>query len=308
MIRYHETLLEPACDIVEPDFDVSRISHRLDGGIYLDTVTADGRLVDNQPTMIVTLPWSEFVARPDAKDRYAAIAQELEMRVIAIDNVGVSGKSRMPRSLGQDIKRGNFDGVSMLQWEALMNVDVNLGKSALAMFSYSLGGAIAMSLAKNAPRDLRFKSLVLAETVGVRPMTLKPLTSAFLKEMEAWKKYWPENPEWMHKPGNDPKMLGRMATHIAGHLTYPLGLTQGSLLDMVEVAVGHSVDEDTTVHVISGEKSTVSSVEDNAILAAKFNELGVSEVTQDVLLSESHGMIDSVNRLVPALENVLYRD
>lgn len=308
MIHYRGSHIEPARDIIKPDFEVSRVAHTLESGLNLETVAVDGRRTDDAPTMLITLPWSEFVARPDAQDRYAAIAHELEMKVIAVDNIGVSGKSRMPRSLGRDIKRGNFDGLSELQWEALLHVDASLGERALTMFSYSLGGVVALSLAKNAPENVQFESVVLAETVGVQPTSIRPLVSDFMKEMGSWKKYWPENPEWMHRPGNDPMMLGRMATHLAGHLNYPVGLAKGTVLDMVDHAVGKGVGEETRVHVMSGEKSIVSPVVDNMILADRFNKAGVSEVTQDVFLGESHGMIDSVNRLVPALENVIFRD
>jgi pimeloyl-ACP methyl ester carboxylesterase len=308
MMRYRETELVLARDIVRPDFEPEHRSHRLAGGLRLDTVTADGRTQADDPTILMTLPWSEFVARPDATDRYSIIADELGARVIAIDNLGVSGRSRLPHSIARDIRRGNFDSLSSAQWEALQQVDSYLGKNALAMFSYSLGGIVAMSLAKNAPEEMHFDSLLLAETVGIKGRIIEDLGRAFMSEMEAWKKYWPENPTWMHQPGNDLKIIGRMATHMAGHISYPLGLAKGTLLEIAEHAYGRSIDSTTNVHVMSGEMSTVSPLADNLLLAEKFSELGVRHVTQDIFLGETHGMIDSVNRLVPALETVLFSE
>jgi pimeloyl-ACP methyl ester carboxylesterase len=252
----------------------------------------------------MTLPWSEFVARPDATDRYAIIADELNARVIAIDNLGVSGQSKLPRSMARDVRRGNFDGLSSVQWEALRQVDCHLGQCALAMFSYSLGGMVAMSLAKNAPDDIYFHSVMMAETVGVEASSVADLGLSFAREMGEWKKYWHENPSFMHQPGNDSKIIGRMATHMTGHSFYPIGLAKGTLLETIEQAFGRSIDDATEVNIMSGEMSVVSPVANNGLLAEKFSELGVEHVTQDVFLGESHGMIDSVNRLVPALQTV----
>jgi pimeloyl-ACP methyl ester carboxylesterase len=308
MIHYHETKLVPAIDIVPPDFESEHRVHHLESGVRLNTITADGRKNDSDPTFIATLPWSEFVTRPDAADRYAIIADELDARVIAVDNLGVNGRSRIPRTIARDIRQGNFDGLSSVQWEALHEIDTNLGQTALSLFGYSLGGTVAMSLAKNAPTGIHFDSLLMAETVGVKSRSPRSLGRAFLAEMKEWEKYWPENPEWMHGPKNDPKMIGRIATHLPGHIYYPLGLSRGTLLQTVEDAYGKSIDSTTKVHVMSGEMSIVSPISDNLLLASKFIEIGVEQVSMNVFLGESHGMIDSVNRLVPALETAFFNE
>lgn len=287
----------------EPDNQAVLNTRTTDEGYCFDVSTVDSRTAESGETMVQMLAWSGYTARPDEIDRSRIIADTLSTRLISVDNLGVGeGTSRIPSDIRRELQHGDFESVSRLQWEALMQDETVRNLGNLSVIGYSLGAGMAASFAATAPEGIHIDRLFLWETVGVRRQPVTMLTAKFGVEALKWNRYFPENPEWMHRPGNDPTMLSRMKAAPAGYSDYPRGLAHGTVLaDLIQAREREIIDDQTEIILMSNTKSRVSSLADNGYLVENLIANGMVPRVWDQYVGESHGMIDSTMRVKSAL-------
>ena len=225
--------------------------------------------------------------------------------VIAIDNLGVGdGTSKIPHSWHRDFRDGDLTRLSDAHLEILQRRSGdNIGQVSIA--AYSMGGALAASVLNHAD-GLYFDEAIFMETVGVVRQSLLTLAQQFGIESAVWMKNYTKNPnlqlDWMNKPGQDKTMVRRMFESPSGYTDYPQGLTKGRMLNDLHSAYDKgTIDKDTRVLVMSGERSRVSNLADNIKLAQSVEEMGVERVTQVLLRGESHGILDGMAKFAPAM-------
>ena len=309
MINYRERTLVSDIDIEEPSFSTDIQTHQTYSGLSLDVAIADGRKEKTDPTVLFFLPWSEYVARPDASDRYRVMAETMGARVIALDNLGVgNGTSELPPAIAKDVVKGNFMANAETQLEVVKDgLGVNLGHAAL--FGYSLGAGIAASFAKAMDEKDHIDRLTLMETVGARQQSMGALALRFALESIRWNRAYINNDalqvDWMSRPGSDPTMLRRMRKTPAAYYAYPRGLSTGSaVVPNLEAAFEHGVLNDrSTIGIIHGSKSIVSPRSENEYLADRLWNMNVATVSQTVLLNESHGILDAPRKFIQTLRD-----
>lgn len=301
-IRERQLVADQA--INEPDFGVDVRTCRVFNSRYgLDMATADGRASQSSETIVNFLPWSEYVKRPDATDRYRVMADVLGVKLISIDNLGVGdGTSTLPSTIRQVVQQGNFYPVSQMQHEALLSEKSTHELGSVSLMGYSLGANMAASFAASAPESTRVDRLMLWETIGVQRQSSASLAIKFGLEALKWQSYYSENPAWMHQPGSDPTMWSRMRAAPAGYSDYPRGLVHGTVLaDLIEAREREIIDDQTEIILMSNTKSRVSSLADNGYLVENLIANGMVPRVWDQYVGESHGMIDSTMRVKSAL-------
>ena len=309
MINYRERTLVSDIDIEEPSFSTDVQTYRTYSGLSLDVAVADGRKQKTDPTVLFFLPWSEYVARPDASDRYRVMAETMGARVIALDNLGVgNGTSELPPAIAKDVAKGNFMANAETQLEVVKdNLGVNLGHAAL--FGYSLGAGIAASFAKAMDEKDHIDRLTLMETVGARQQSMGALALRFARESIRWNRAYINNDalqvDWMSRPGSDPTMLRRMRKAPAGYYAYPLGLSTGNaVVPNLEAAFEHGVLSDaSSISVVHGSKSIVSPRSENEYLINQLRDMNSADVSEIVLVNESHGVLDGPRKFVQTLRD-----
>lgn len=296
----HLTLSE---DMSEPDNQAVLGTRTTAEGYNFDVSTVDSRTTESGETIVQMLAWSGYTARPDEIDRSRILADTLRAHLVSIDHLGVGdGTSQIPTYLRPEIQHGNFGSVSRLQWDVLRQEGSVPSLGSLSVLGYSLGAAMAASFVATAPEGTKIDRLFMWETVGVRRQPVAALVAKFGVEALKWNRYFPENPEWMHQPGNDPTMLLRMKNGPAGYVDYPRGLAHGTVLaDMIQAREREIIDGQTEIILMSNMKSRVSSLADNGCLAENLINNGMKPKVWDQYLGESHGMIDSTMRLKSAI-------
>ena len=110
MKSFSERRLVPQQTISPPLFRGVLRTRQTAEGKSIDIFTADsGARTSGNGTIIFGLPWSEYVARPDASDRYRIMAQETRTRVQAVDNVGFGdGTSSLTHAQAETIRAGDI--------------------------------------------------------------------------------------------------------------------------------------------------------------------------------------------------------
>lgn len=264
----------------------------------IETATVDGRA--NTETVIMGLPWSEFVARRDAFDRYGIMARAMGgISFTAVDNPGIG-----PRASGLDrenilrIRAGNFSSIAKAQWKAIGDTD-----TTVALLGNSQGASTVAALAANAPKTTAIEKLFLWEPITKKQSTSR-LVTRFGFEAIKWGKYLGENPEWMAQPGNGPLIPKAILPHIAAYYSYPVGLSKAKIFDDIKTARERGIiAADTEIAVVSGEQSRVCPPNESGLFAERLErELGLSSVRLVLLEGESHGLIDSSMRVSKLLE------
>ena len=158
------------------------------------------------------------------------------------------------------------------------------------------------SLASAAPEGIHIDRLFLWEAVSKKQPAFA-LMKNFGHDMLAWQKYLSENPSWMHRPGTDDTMITRMASHPSAYYSYPIGMAKGHMVDdLTQAREREAIDAHTEVIVLNGSESHVSPTGDNEKLTSLIRTLGIKATYHEVYLGESHGMIDSSQRMSAALK------
>ncbi|NCU37851.1 hypothetical protein EOL96_02220 [Candidatus Saccharibacteria bacterium] len=296
------TILTKDCDafsLQEPSFGCS----------IQTVVTPDNRIMRALSTeedfgypdsaVIYELAWSGFVDRVDEIDRIRMISQALNRRVVAIDNLGVgAGTSQLSGVAQKEVRSGNFDTLSKNKLEVFRRVAPNIGR--VALFGWSMGSSMAISMAKNLD-DVTVEKLILAETVGLDHSNSVQLGLKFGIEAVKWyRKYLTQNslnvnvPAWMSPPLSD----SQRATTLPGLINYPIGLTHYPIQDDISAAYTRgSLQSDTKITIVNTANSGISSSNCNDRLAQMFIDNGAIDVTRIEVLNESHGMVDAPTKL-----------
>ncbi|GEM_PF-6198131 len=244
------------------------------------------------------LPWSEFVSRPDALMRYAIMAEAMDAaQFTAIDTPGIGPHARpLPHETSRLIRAGDFSLVAEAQWQA-----VDPKQSEYTVIGYSQSVALSAAMAATAPESTFVKKIVLWEglTKSHSPVTIM---ARFALEAAKWGSYFDENADWMTRPGSGPILPKEKLLHSSAYLTYPIGLAKAPVFDDMKTAREREIINETTeVYVISGNQSHVAPEKEAAEFAMRlYRELGLSGVRL-VLLNESHGLIDSSNKVAQIL-------
>lgn len=277
--------------------------------LSLDTYAVDRRHGDSRNTVMVFQPWSDYVARPFAQQRMDLIADNLNARVIGVDNLGVGmGTSDIPQEMRREIAGGDFGKVSELQWEAVQANELFDKDDSLTLSYYSLGTTMAMSMAAHAPEGVSIDRMILWDCAAIEPQHFGRLALTYLTDGgKGWKQYLSENPDWVKKPSGIGHLVKRIAAQPAGHIDYPRGMAQKTAFDDMVMAHEKGVmSNDSVVHILNGSKSKVSPTELNDKLAAQIAglKLPTPEVIRTTLVGERHAIQDSFPRTVCVLGHI----
>lgn len=261
--------------------------------------------IDGQDTerVIMGLPWSEFVARRDAFDRYGIMARAMGgVSFTAVDHPGVGRKaSQLSREHLLQIRAGDFSAVASAQWQAIGDASADV-----TLLGHSQGASTVAALAAYAPEGVAVEKLFLWEPI-TRKQSIFRLVGRSGLEATKWGRYLEENPKWMAQPGNGPLVPKEIRPHIAAYYSYPVGLSKAKIFDDIQTARERDViTPETEIVIINGDKSRVSPTRENALFTQKLeSKLGL-KCLRLLLLNESHGLIDSSTR-VAALLRYLYK-
>ena len=293
----------PVVELPEPSIEGALIPTmvydiKTETGRTLDVYVVNGRHQSNsRKTMIVSLPWSEYVARPDAQDRYKMLAEEYGALVIAVDNPGIAGntsKLTLPQRIG--LAHGCFTVMSELQWKAIEATSGYRPDDDITLWGYSLGGLQTFSMAATAPEGTEIKRFVVGEAL-TREQSLGQTVLDFAHSNARWKQYLEENPDWVD-PSNRLRLAGQVIGRPRAHGLYAKAMGGGVLLDYLSQArKRETINPDTEFHLYRGEQSRVSSATGLYSVAERLHELGVNEVEAYDYRGEDHAMINSLPRM-----------
>ena len=254
-------------------------------------------LPQNARQTLFSLPWSEFVARPDARARFGVMAKVLGTSLIAVDTPGI-GSGELDRDDRKEIKNGDFKPLALRQWHSLGNrVSGNVD-----LLGYSEGALGATALAATAPEYVNVESMTLLEGVGYRKTNLARFMASFGIDGMKWNAYKQANPKWFRELVEDAP--NKIADEPANHWAYVHGMTRGTAFNNIAEAREHeTISKDTEIIVAHGGDSRTSSFEANAHLVERLRtELSQAAVRHVVFNGESHGMIDSLPSIAAALK------
>ncbi len=264
----------------------------------IDFAFANAATSPNQGTQtLFSLPWSEFVARPDASARFGVMANVLKTGFIAIDTPGI-GSGELDRDDRRTIKSGDFKPIALRQWQSLGN----RVKGNLDLIGYSEGALGAAALAATAPETVTIESMTLLEGVGYERRNALGFMASFGIDAMKWNAYKQANPEWFRElqSGAPNKMFQEPANHWA----YVRGMTRDSVFDnLANARERESISADTEIVIAHGSESRTSPYEANSKLAERLRtELNQRAVRHVIFSGESHGMIDNLPKVSAALK------
>lgn len=264
----------------------------------IEIAQVDGQI--DAETVIMGLPWSEFVARKDAFDRYGIMTQAMGgASFTAVDHPGIGRRaSRLSREHLLQIRAGVFSSVARAQWQAIGDTP-----PSVTLLGNSQGASTVATLAAYAPEGVTVEKLFLWEPI-TKKQSIVRLVGRFGLEATKWRGYLEENPEWMARPGNGPLIPKEILPHIAAYYSYPVGLSKAKIFNDMQTARERNViTPDTEIVIISGDKSRVSPNRENGSFAQRLeSELGL-KCLRLLLLNESHGLIDSSIRVAALLRH-----
>ena len=304
-VYFESHTLCPDLDLVEPaepaTIDNKPVSATDASGNILSTnlniLTAGP---DSASRLIVGLPWSEFVARPDATDRYRALATAASAQLRAVDVPGMSAESaNLPTRLAREVNGGSFDNVAQLQWQSL---ELGSGNQEVTLLGYSMGAHIVAALARTAPENIQIKRIMLWESVSQRQSIAKLAAKLAFEERRS-ASYRQENPAWLQPAGS---LRAAFPGTKNDYLNYAIGISRGNLgISLIEAWRRKTITEQTEIDIIGGSASRVSSPDNNTDLAHFLHyAAGRIAVRQIEFVGESHSMINSAPRMVAALETI----
>lgn len=296
--------LESLPDLPEPTITTEITRVPVESEVSIDVAVADARQSPDDTTVLFFLPWSEYVSRLDASDRYRALATALSARVVALGNVGMGpGASTLPAAMRRDIERGNFGSHERMHIEALRQISIPLGN--VSLIGYSLGTGLASRFARELDGHGTVDSLILGEPVGLTRQATLPLMTKFAREIALWgrdrKIVQQIHPKWMAAPTVYGATLKHIATHSRDYMAYPRGLATAPILPDLQVAYDRTIDPDVPIRIINGGDSVISTTGDNDKFARSLIELGYMNVTHDTYEGEAHGAIDVPRKIVAML-------
>ncbi len=296
----NNTLMEPSSSFATYPTEVTTSKGSEDLTTTLNVLTTGNPQSGSH--LIVGLPWSEFVSRPDARDRYRLMADSTDKLLQAVDVPGMNAESAsLPAWLSREVASSNFDTVARLQWQALGNPP-DIESRSTSLLGYGMGVHIVAELAKNAPEGVQIDQLILWEAVSQRQHIAK-LGLKFAAEERRSASYRRENPSWMQSPVSFNESLPGTKRD---YLNYCIGMSKGTLAaSILEGVRKEIIAKDTEVIVVSGTDSRVSSPEDNHDLVNFLRRAaGMTAVRQYELENESHSMINSAPRMAEALQRI----
>ncbi len=272
--------------------------------VPVETDVADARQSPDDPTVLFFLPWSEYVSRPDATDRYRSLATALSARVVALGNIGMGpGASSLPSAMRRDIERGNFGSHERAHLTALQQREISLG--AVSIIGYSLGTSLAARFAREMDGKGTIDSLVLGEPVGTTRQSIVPLMGKFAQEILLWgrdrRTVQHIHPTWMAPPTAYGATLRHFAMHSGDYLAYPRGLAIAPIMPDLRRAYDSTITADAPLRIINGSGSVISTTADNDRFARSLIETGFMNVTHDTYDGEAHGVIDVPRKIVTML-------
>lgn len=291
--------ISPNGDVPEPRFEAVTEQRTSLEGTSLSLAIADGGSSADSETVLNFMSWSGYVERPDVKDMQRVIAQALGARVVSIDNLGVGdGTDHIPEYKRLRLQQGNFGTVSRAQLDVFQQDGTVSRGDSVSLMGHSLGAAMAASFARAMPAGSHVDRLILWETAGIRHQPLSLLVGKFGLEALKWQRYLTDNPDWMNLPGKDKTIWSRMRENKAGYIDYPCGLAKGTVVaDIIEARDREIVDDSTEILILHGEQSRVSSTTDNVYLVEALLANGIKPRIWQQYSDESHGIIDSANRI-----------
>ncbi|MGB4762566.1 MAG: hypothetical protein WBP12_04405 [Candidatus Saccharimonas sp.] len=300
----HHLSLELLPDLPEPTIAAEITRVPIESNVSIEVAMADARQSPDDSTVLFFLPWSEYVSRPDATDRYRSLAVAFSARVIALGNVGMGpGASPLPATLRQDIERGNFGGHERMHLEALQRLSIPLGN--VSLIGYSLGTGLAARFARELEGYGTVDSLILGEPVGLTRQATLPLMGKFVHEILFWGRDRTMvrriHPDWMAAPTSYGATLKHFATHSRDYMAYPRGLATAPIIPDLRVAYDRTIDPDTPIRIVNGGGSVISTTADNDKFARSLIEIGYMNVTHDIYDDEVHGVIDVPRKIVAML-------
>lgn len=313
MISHREYSLPPLepDDISAPGFETHVATHETYDGLRFDVAVTQNETDPSTPDIIVAQPWSGFVDRDDVRDgQMPIIAMGLGARVITIDSLGIgNGTSKIPASMHQDLRHGNFDPLAAAQWEALAEAVPDL-HDEVSYFGYSQGATLSAWLAKNTPDTRTARDIMLVEAVGLHEQSFARLIARYGVESAKWyanyltpAKVRAHTPNWMPKPGSDTSMGERMRRDISGFYDYPRGLARARTLGALATALDQAtLTPDTHIALINNARSGVSTDQQNERFALQLAWAGYENIDRITVQDHSHGMIDDPTAMYAFLE------
>lgn len=302
-MKYHLTN-ESLPELPEPAVPAT-ISHvHIEPGVTLDLAIADARQSPSDPTVLFFLPWSEYVARPDATDRYRLLATALSSRVIALSNLGMGpGAAHLPNGMRRDIEHGDFGSHERMHIEALHRLSVPLGH--VSLMGYSLGASLAARFARELEGYGQVDSFTVGEPVGVVRQHTIPLMRKFAHEIMFWARDRSEmrkiHPDWMAPPTMYGATLRHFTANLRDYMAYPRGLATAPLVPDLRFAHDRTMAADIPIRLVNGGGSVISTTSDNERLALQLEETGYRNITHDVYVDEVHGAIDVPRKIIAML-------
>lgn len=234
--------------------------------------------------LVNSLPWSEYVRRPDANDRFGQIAKAADSLVVSVDNPGVGAHGgTLTKEQREMLHEGNIAPIAEIQYEALQLVadKLHFDLAHAAMMGLSLGTIMTHHLA----RHIEPRKMVLIEPVGVTKTSPVRLASSFGYDGRRMSRYKSENPLWFQE------LPSQMAPQKRAHYDYFKAITNGGYFDDINQGI------DTTL--VRGTDSTVVSQKDVDTLASRLKN---GEVWS--LEGENHSMVDSVGRVAMLIQEL----
>lgn len=291
------TLTEPTIPAV-----IKRV--HIETNISLQVAIADARSCADDPTIVFFLPWSEYVTRPDATDRYRLLASALSSRVVALNNLGMGpGSSGLPSAMRRDIEHGNFGSHERVHLEALHRLAIPLAN--VSLMGYSLGTGLAARFARELDGYGTVDSLTIGEPVGITQQHTLPLMAKFAHEMTFWARDHrlsrKIHPEWMPSPTLYGATVQHFARHTRDYMAFPQGLATAPIINDLEAAYGRTIDPDTPIRIVNGGSSVISPTADNERFARTLATIGYTNITHDIYDGEVHGVIDVPRKIVAML-------
>lgn len=288
-------------DLPEPTIAAEITRVLVERETSIEVAIADARQSPDDTTVLFFLPWSEYVSRPDATDRYRSLATALSARVVALGNVGMGpGSSPLPSAMRRDIERGNFGSHERAHLTALQQLAIPLGN--VSVIGYSLGTSLAARFARELDGRGSIDSLVLGEPVGMVRQPTIPLMGKFAHEIALWARdrrmVQRIHPTWMAPPTAYGATLGHFALHGRDYLAYPRGLATAPILPDLRRAYDKTIASDAPIRIINGGGSVISTTADNDRFARSLIETGFMNVAHDIYDGEAHGVIDVPRKIV----------
>ncbi len=312
MIRRSEYTLTPRPPetIPAPDFETLVTTQKTSDGLQFDIAITQNETDPTAPDIIMTQPWSGSASRADVRGGQVPIAAiGLGARAISIDNLGIGkGTSKIPRAMHQDLRNGNFDPMTALQWEAITEAVPDLHENII-YFGYSQGAPISAWLAKNTPEGHTTQDIMLLESVGLQPQAFAALVARYGCESAKWytgyltaKQVEAHTPPWMPKPGSETS-IPRSPLDLSGLYDYPRGLARTRMLGALATAYENgAVTPDTHIAIVNNAHSGISTNKENDRFAHQLAWTGGENIQRITVNGHSHGMIDDATAMLAFFE------